>query len=100
MEYEIEKVNELDAHQNKLIDEHIEGVTTLKEMHVAHRQETHEMITKLANTCDSRLNRLEAPSPWKIWLKQNKLIATVVVAVLASLATLLKFWEYLSKLGE
>lgn len=108
MQYEIAKINELDDHQNKLIDEHIQGVNTLKDMHVAHRKESFQLIAKVKETCDAQINTankrldvLEKPSPWKIWLKQNKLIAGSVIAVLAGLATVLKFWEYLARfLGE
>lgn len=104
MEYEIEKINQLDAKQNTLIDEHIEGVDTLKQMHVAHREETHKMIKELTDYCekqnkatDRRLERLEAPSNWMVWLKTNKKIVMAVVAAAGGGLTLLRFWEYVQK---
>ena len=42
---ELKRINELDAQQNFLLDKHIEGVNTLKEMHLAHRMETFEQIS-------------------------------------------------------
>lgn len=44
---ELSKINELDAEQNRILDKHIEGVNTLKEMHVAHRNETKKQIESL-----------------------------------------------------
>lgn len=107
IEFDIDRINELDARQNDLIDEHIQGVNTLKEMHVAHREESLKMIHRLKESCDmqmaatdTRLRELEKPSPWMIWLGQNKIIAGGLIATAAALATILKFWEYLTRLGE
>lgn len=41
---ELRRINDLDNEQNRILDKHIEGVNTLKDMHVAHRI---EMIAQL-----------------------------------------------------
>ena len=97
MQFEIEKINELDDHQNKLIAEHIAGVNTLRDMHRSHRKEAHQMIKKLADTCDARLSKLEEPSPWVIWLKHNKIIAATVLSIVGGATAVIRFWDQLMK---
>lgn len=73
--FKIEAINSLDEQQNKLIDEHIAGVNTLKEMHSILKQEYDKKFTELE-------------SPKKFWDKIKKdlkywlTIATVVVGLL------------------
>lgn len=52
-EYELRRINEMDEIQNKLLDQHIEGVNTLKKMHEAHEKIDLE-----------RFDRLESPRKW------------------------------------
>ena len=112
MSYEIKDINDLDKEQNRLIDEHIEGVRTLQAMHVEHRKESLDMINSLKDLIevhkdeieihkkeiDTRLDILEKPSPWVIWLKQNKLIASILFFIAGGFLTTLKFWEELLKI--
>lgn len=65
---ELRRINDLDNEQNRILDKHIEGVNTLKDMHVAHRV---EMIAQLdimkqnlelqKTETEARLKVLEAP---------------------------------------
>lgn len=71
----LKEINELDAQQNVILnehklslDKHIEGVNTLREMHVSHRAETAEQINLLKQSvdlqrqeCVGRLEALEKP---------------------------------------
>lgn len=66
--HEFAKINELDSEQNRILDKHIEGVNTLREMHVAHRNETKQQIEILKESlelqkdeCNERLQTLEKP---------------------------------------
>lgn len=47
MSYELGKINTLDEQQNKLIDEHIDGVETLKDLYELHKKESNERLQKL-----------------------------------------------------
>lgn len=65
---ELNKINELDAEQNRILDKHIEGVNTLKKMYIAHRDETKQQIELLRESLslqkdehDKRINSLEKP---------------------------------------
>lgn len=53
MEYELDKINSQDKIQNALLDKHIEGVNTLKAMHLDHVKSTSD-----------RFEKVEAPSKW------------------------------------
>lgn len=57
---ELKRINELDAQQNFLLDKHIEGVNTLKEMHLAHRMETFEQISLFKESLSLQKQSLEA----------------------------------------
>lgn len=46
-EYELKNIHEQDAVQNKLLDQHIEGVNTLKKMFERHDKEDRERFAKL-----------------------------------------------------
>lgn len=65
---ELKKINELDNEQNRILDKHIEGVNTLKDMHLAHRMETHQQIQLLQQSfelqkreAEARIEALEKP---------------------------------------
>lgn len=65
---EFGKINTLDAEQNRILDKHIEGVNTLKEMHIAHRAESEQKLSLLQESIrlqkdehDQRINALEKP---------------------------------------
>lgn len=73
-EYELKNIHEQDAIQNKLLDQHIEGVNTLKRIYDAHDASN-----------NTRFEKLEKPREWIktttriiIWLGG---IGTAVVAV-------------------
>ena len=46
-EYELKSINEQDAIQNKLLDQHIEGVNTLKKIYDAHELSNNERFAKI-----------------------------------------------------
>ena len=56
-EFELSAINRLDEHQNQLLDEHIAGVKTLKELYEQHEVED-----------ERRFAAIEAPKPTRIWL--------------------------------
>lgn len=65
---ELRRINELDTEQNRILDKHIEGVNTLKDMHVAHRVETITQIDILKQNLelqrkevDARMEAIEKP---------------------------------------
>lgn len=65
---ELKAINALDAEQNRILDAHIAGVNTLKEMHVQHREEAKEqlqvlqsMLENQSKDSDERLKALERP---------------------------------------
>ena len=64
----LDKKLDLDEQQNKLLDEHIAGVNTLKEMHLSLKEEH-----------DARLKELEQPKKFKEWLKKDlKYLLTII----------------------
>lgn len=80
-EYELEKINELDDHQNRLLDEHIQGVRTLKEMHMLQQEYV-----------DKRFDEVEAPK------KALKLISKWIIgagAVAGATFAILRLFEIL-----
>lgn len=74
-EQALKDINEQDAEQNIILSEHkqsldlhIEGVNTLRDMHVAHRREAAEQMVILREAldiqrqeCDARIEALEKP---------------------------------------
>jgi len=65
---ELKAINELDVEQNRILDAHIEGVNTLKKMHLAHRTENQQRMHILRESlelqkkeCDARIGALERP---------------------------------------
>lgn len=52
-EFELKQINKMDEVQNKLLDQHIEGVNTLKLIHDEHVKEN-----------NLRFSKLEAPRRW------------------------------------
>lgn len=57
---ELKRINDLDMEQNRILDKHIEGVNTLKDMHVAHRIETITQIDILKETLELQKKETEA----------------------------------------
>lgn len=98
-EYELKKINELDRQQNASLDQHIEGVNTIKEMHVAHRTETKQQIDLMAERLDvqkqetaARLESLE--KPYDLVRYAGKVL-TWVGAISGSIYAILKLLEIL-----
>jgi len=52
-EYELKQIHETDKRQNVILEEHVQGVTTLKEMHRLQKKEF-----------SVRFEKLEAPRKW------------------------------------
>jgi len=52
-DYELKRIHDQDETQNKLIDEHIKGIKSVKVMHEKH-----------VNDANKRFERLEAPRIW------------------------------------
>lgn len=79
--HEIERIHDLDEVQNKLLDEHIQGVKTLKSMYKLQKKEY-----------DERLGKVELPQ------KAFTFIAKVsggVTAIIGAIYGVLKFFEVL-----
>lgn len=79
--FQLKSINKLDDHQNQLIDEHIEGVNTLKNMYALLKEEH-----------DSRLKALEEPKKFRDHLKKDLkywlTIAGLVVALVSKISGL------------
>lgn len=95
---EFKAINKLDAEQNRILDKHVEGVNTLKDMHVAHRAETKEQIGLLTESLkvqkkDSH-ERLEAlERPYELVKYAGKVFVWVLgVAVAALIGAWIKGW--------
>jgi phosphomevalonate kinase len=93
---EFRRINELDNEQNRILDKHIEGVNTLKDMHLAHRMETHQQIELLKQSVelqkkesDARIQALE--KPYDLVKFAGKVIVWVA-GVAGALAGLLKLF--------
>lgn len=81
--YELKAINRLDEQQNKLIDQHIEGVKTLK-----------TLIDQNEENADQRFHKLEEPR--KLW----GLFVKIMVGVGGSaggIAGAMAIFEYLKK---
>lgn len=76
VQYELEKIHRLDEQQNELIDKHIEGVNTLKDMQVAHVAEA-----------EIRFAKLEEP---RKWIQTTKKLILTAGALAATAFTILK----------
>ena len=71
--YELQAIHRLDEQQNKLIDQHIEGVKTLK-----------GMIDRNENNNEARFQVLEAPRKIRSTLAKSFIKAGAVAAAFAS----------------
>jgi superfamily II helicase len=98
-QHELEKINTLDLHQNDLLDQHIRGVNTIKDMHVSHREETKQQIEIMSQKLDlqrqetvARLETLEKPYDL---VKYAGKVLTWVGAIAGSLYAILKLMEIL-----
>lgn len=101
---EFDKINELDAEQNLILaahkaslDTHIEGVNTLKEMYVSHRQESEEKISILRENLKMRheesIARIEALEKPYDFVKYAGKVAVWVGGILGVVLTVLKIME-------
>lgn len=75
-EYELQRINEMDEVQNRLLDEHISGVNTLKDIHVLYAKAT-----------DARLEVLETP---RKWIQNSFKILIVIGAISGAIAGITK----------
>lgn len=57
---ELKRINDLDNEQNRILDKHIEGVNTLKDMHVAHRVEMIAQIDLMKQNLELQKRETEA----------------------------------------
>lgn len=93
---ELKRINELDNEQNRILDKHIEGVNTLKDMHVAHRMETHHQIALLQENLETQKKetaaRIEAlEKPYDLVKFAGKVVVWVA-GVAGAIAALLKLF--------
>lgn len=93
---EFKKIHELDTEQNRILDKHIEGVNTLKEMYIAHRVETIEQIQLLKDSLkvqrDEASARIEAlEKPYDLLKFAGKVVVAVgaVAGAIVAIAQLL-----------
>lgn len=77
-EYEFEKIKELDETQNRILDEHVAGVNTLKAMLEVYKSEANQ-----------RLDSLEQPRKTLATLKTWIISAAAVVAAIMTILQLL-----------
>jgi hypothetical protein len=103
---EFQKINELDAEQNIILqqhkqslDIHIEGVNTLKDLYIAHRKESKEELDLLREDLNlkhtetsARIEALEQPYDFIKYI--GKVFAWIVpiVSVLAGIAKIFEVW--------
>lgn len=83
-EFELSRINEQDERQNGLLDEHIAGVNTLKQLLEAHDKKD-----------EAKFAQLEAPRKW--WKMTKKMAFKLVVslgAIAGSVAGLAKFFHW------
>lgn len=80
-EYELKRINELDDVQNRLLDQHIEGVNTLKKMYEAHEADDLE-----------RFQKLEAPRRWAQFTVKVFITVGSIAAAVAGIAKLLQLF--------
>ncbi len=78
-EYELEKIRELDKHQNEILAEHVAGVNTLKAMY-----ET------LKEDIQKRLDSLEAPQKWLNTTKKILLWLAAIAGAIVALKNAIK----------
>jgi hypothetical protein len=79
LQSEIEKINKLDEQQNRMLDEHIAGVNTLKKIHELQKEEV-----------GKRLKELEKP---REWLKTTRKGVLWLGGIAASVYSILKLFE-------
>lgn len=77
MEYELRNINNQDKIQNELLDQHIEGVNTLKAMHFNHVKATSE-----------RFEKVEAPSKWFRFTRKGLVALGTIATALAGIIAL------------
>lgn len=88
MKYELQMIHEQDARQNTLIDEHIEGVNSTRELIKQHAKSDEKMFKEVAD----RLMQVEAPSRLKTWYEVTLQILGGVGTVLGLVWLILKFF--------
>jgi dynactin complex subunit len=81
-EFELNRINELDANQNKLLDEHIAGVNTLKNMYETHEKKDEE-----------RFSQVMAPAKWLLNTLKVVTITGGAAGALAAIFKLIKMFK-------
>jgi hypothetical protein len=94
---ELRRINALDDEQNRILDKHIEGVNTLKDMHLAHRIETIEQIQLLKESLDvqkdeaaKRIEALEKPHELIKYIGKVIMWVGSIAVAIAGIVQLLK----------
>lgn len=90
---EFRKINDLDQEQNAILDKHIEGVNTLKIMHLEHRKESLEQIAILKESLELQKKEYEVrlksvEEPLAVIKYLGKVIMWVATASAAIISTL------------
>ena len=93
MDYELSGIRSMDEQQNKLIDQHIEGVKTLRSIFEAHEKIDEKHFQDISGALSARLTILEAPRKW-IW--QGFKYISMFGAGAASLAGFFELFHYLA----
>lgn len=78
-EYELRRINEQDDVQNRLLDEHISGVNTLKNIHFSYAKDT-----------DARLDTLETP---RKWIKTSFKLFLTIGGIASAIAGIMKLFH-------
>ena len=93
MDYELSGIRVMDEQQNKLIDQHIEGVKTLRSIFEAHEKVDEKHFQDMSSVLSARITVLEAPRKW-IW--QGFKYLSLFGAGAASLAGFFELVHYLA----
>lgn len=90
LQSQIERINDLDIQQNRMLDEHIAGVNTLKEMYQLQQQD----IEKRDKVASERITELERPREWFKTTRKGLLwLAGTITALTAIAGGVLKLLE-------
>lgn len=97
MSKDIEFIREEDAHQNKLLDEHIEGVKQVREQNIQNSRllterlesEKHNLLS-IIDTLKGEVERLKAPIKW---VKGTLLVFTSIGVISGAIYGVVKVLE-------
>jgi len=86
LQSEIEKINHLDEQQNKILDEHIAGVNTLKDILAVQKEE----VRLLEKSINLKITALEKPA---VWLSTTSKVLLAFGAAAGAVTLILKLIE-------